>query len=134
MWQHVVLMWMVSHMLSTTNYRMILKYIPIEAAVQAGRVKPVSVLSICHSRETFKIRTLEKMVNAQFHKLDIPSGKDVCRKQFFAFMDKLISTDISHGDYETYLPDLMKKFENVSKEEVLQRVAALEFDHFLKIL
>ncbi|MFT3908552.1 MAG: DEAD/DEAH box helicase [Ferruginibacter sp.] len=89
-------------------------------------------ISICHTRETFKIRQLEKMVNAQFHKLDIPSGKDVCRKQFFHFMDKLIETDISHGDYETYLPDLMKKFENVSKEEVLQRVAALEFDHFLK--
>ncbi len=72
------------------------------------------------------------MVNAQFHKLDIPSGKDVCRKQFFHFMDKLINTDISHGDYETYLPDLIKKFEAVSKEEILQRVAALEFDHFLK--
>ena len=63
---------------------------------------------------------------------DIPSGKDVCRKQFFHFMDKLIQTDISHGDYETYLPDLMEKFADVSKEEVLQRVAALEFSHFLK--
>jgi len=89
-------------------------------------------ISICHTRETFKIRQLEKMVNAIFNKVDIPSGKDVCRKQFFHFMDKLIQTDISHGDYETYLPDLMTKFENVSKEEVLQRVAALEFDHFLK--
>lgn len=89
-------------------------------------------ISICHTRETFKIRQLERLVNASFHKLDIPSGKDVCRKQFFHFMDKLIKTDISHGDYETYLPDLMMKFENVSKEEVLQRVAALEFDHFLK--
>ena len=89
-------------------------------------------ISICHTRETFKIKQLEKMVNAQFHKLDIPSGKDVCRKQFFHFMDKLIQTDISHGDYETYLPDLIEKFANVSKEEVLQRVAALEFDHFLK--
>ena len=47
-------------------------------------------ISICHSREAFKIRQLEKMVNAQFHKLDIPSGKDVCRKQFFYFMDKLM--------------------------------------------
>ena len=100
---------------------------------RTGRAGKTGIcLSICHSRETFKIRTLEKMVNASFHKLDIPSGKDVCRKQFFHFMDKLISTDISNGDYETYLPDLMKKFENVSKEEVLQRVAALEFDHFLK--
>ena len=100
---------------------------------RTGRAGKTGIcLSICHSRETFKIRTLEKMVNASFHKLDIPSGKDVCRKQFFAFMDKLINTDISSGDYETYLPDLMKKFETVTKEEVLQRVAALEFDHFLK--
>ncbi len=88
--------------------------------------------SICHSRETFKIRSLEKMVNSQFHKMDIPSGKEVCRKQFFHFMDKLMNTDISHGDYETYLPDLLTKFESVTKEEILQRVAALEFDHFLK--
>jgi ATP-dependent RNA helicase DeaD len=89
-------------------------------------------ISICHVRELFKIRQLEKMINSTFHKVDIPSGKDVCRKQFFHFMDKLIQTDISHGDYETYLPDLMEKFKEVSKEEVLQRVAALEFDHFLK--
>ena len=89
-------------------------------------------ISICHSRETFKIRAIEKMINAQFHKLDIPTGKDVCRKQFFHFMDKLLGADITHGDYETYLPDLMQKFENVSKEEVLQRIAALEFSQFLK--
>ena len=44
----------------------------------------------------------------------------------------LFRSDISHGDYETYLPDLMEKFEHVSKEEILQRIAALEFDHFLK--
>ena len=100
---------------------------------RTGRAGKTGIcLSICHSRETFKIRSLEKMVNAQFHKMDIPSGKEVCRRQFFHFMDKLISTDISNGDYETYLPDLMEKFKDVSKEEVLQRVAALEFDHFLK--
>ena len=72
------------------------------------------------------------MINAKFHKVDIPSGKDVCRKQFFHFMDKLMEADVSHGDYETYMPDLMEKFASVSKEEVLQRVAALEFSHFLK--
>jgi len=89
-------------------------------------------LTICHTKEAYKVKQLEKMVNARFHKLDIPAGKEVCRKQFFHFMDKLIQTDISHGDYEAYLPDLMTKFKEVSKEEILQRVAALEFDHFLK--
>ena len=89
-------------------------------------------ISICHSRESYKIKQLERMVNAQFHKLDVPSGKDVCRKQFFHFMDKLMLADISSGDYETYMADLQEKFADVSKEEVLQRVAALEFNHFLK--
>ncbi|HMG82220.1 MAG TPA: DEAD/DEAH box helicase [Ferruginibacter sp.] len=89
-------------------------------------------LSICHSRETFKIKQLERMVNSQFHKIDAPSGKEVCRKQFFHFMDKLMLADVSNGDYETYMPDLQEKFKDITKEEILQRVASLEFDHFLK--
>ncbi|HMK04364.1 MAG TPA: DEAD/DEAH box helicase [Ferruginibacter sp.] len=100
---------------------------------RTGRAGKTGIcLSICHSRETYKIKSLERMINAQFHKVDIPSGKDVCRKQFFHFMDKLMKADVSHGDYETYMPDLIEKFADVSKEEVLQRVAALEFSHFLK--
>jgi ATP-dependent RNA helicase DeaD len=47
-------------------------------------------------------------------------------------MDKLLEADISHGDYETYVPMLQEKFADVSKEEVLKRVAAMEFDRFLK--
>ena len=89
-------------------------------------------ISICHSRESYKIKQIERMINAQFHKLDIPSGTDVCRKQFFHFMDKLMQADTSHGEYETYLGDLEEKFKDISKEEVLKRVAALEFNHFLK--
>ena len=44
-------------------------------------------------------------------------------KQFFHFMDKLLNADISHGDYETYVPMLEEKFADVSKEEILKRVA-----------
>ncbi len=89
-------------------------------------------LSVIHSREIGKIRQIERMVQATFHKLEIPSGKDVCRKQFFHFMDKLLQADISHGDYETFVPMLAEKFADISKEEVLKRVAAMEFDRFLK--
>ena len=89
-------------------------------------------MSIVHSREIGKIRQIERMVQVPFHKVEIPTGKDVCRKQFFHFMDKLLQTDISHGDYETYVPMLEEKFADVTKEEVLKRVAAMEFDRFLK--
>lgn len=89
-------------------------------------------MSIVHSREIGKLKQIERMVQVPFHKLEIPTGKDVCRKQFFHFMDKLLQTDISHGDYETYVPMLEEKFADITKEEVLKRVAALEFDRFLK--
>ncbi|MFN3298826.1 MAG: DEAD/DEAH box helicase [Sediminibacterium sp.] len=89
-------------------------------------------ISIVHAKETYKLKQIERINNCHFSKLDIPSGKDVCRKQFFSFMDKLLSADISHGDYETYVPMLAEKFADVSKEDVLKRVAAMEFDRFLK--
>ncbi|HEU4469584.1 MAG TPA: DEAD/DEAH box helicase [Flavisolibacter sp.] len=100
---------------------------------RTGRAGKTGVcMSIVHTRETGRIRQIERMVQVPFHKLEIPTGKDVCRKQFFYFMDKLLQADISHGDYETYIPMLQEKFSEVTKEEVLKRVAALEFDRFLK--
>ena len=100
---------------------------------RTGRAGKTGIcMSIVHSREVGKIRQIERLVQSPFHKLEIPSGKDVCRKQFYAFMDKLIDTDISNEAYETYMPMLQEKFADISKEDILKRMAALEFDRFLK--
>ncbi|MFM8588094.1 MAG: DEAD/DEAH box helicase [Bacteroidota bacterium] len=89
-------------------------------------------ISLVTQREVYRLRQIERLINNKFHKLDIPSGKDVCRKQFFHFIDKMFMADISHGEYETYVPLLKEKFAHMEKEEILQRVAALEFDRFLQ--
>jgi ATP-dependent RNA helicase DeaD len=100
---------------------------------RTGRAGKTGIcMSIVHSREVGKVRQIERIVKAPFHKLEIPSGKDVCRKQFFSFMDKIISQDVSNEEYETYVPMLQEKFAEMSKEEILKRVAAMEFDRFLK--
>ena len=100
---------------------------------RTGRAGKTGVcMSIVHMRELGKMRQIQTLVQAPFHKIEIPSGKDVCRKQFYHFMDKLLQLDISHGDYETYVPMLEEKFADMSKEEILKRMAALEFNRFLK--
>ncbi|WP_407521114.1 DEAD/DEAH box helicase [Lacibacter sp. MH-610] len=100
---------------------------------RTGRAGKTGIcMSIVHSREVGKVRQIERIVKAPFHKLEIPSGKDVCRKQFFSFMDKIIRQDVSNEEYETYVPMLQEKFAEMSKEEILKRVAAMEFDRFLK--
>ena len=100
---------------------------------RTGRAGKTGIcISIVTMRDVRRIRDIEHMIKSPMHRLEIPSGTDVCRKQFFHFMDKLLAADISHGSYETYLPMLAEKFASVTKEEVLQRVAATEFDRFLK--
>jgi ATP-dependent RNA helicase DeaD len=89
-------------------------------------------ISIVTPKESYRLRHIEKLISSRVHKLDIPTGKDVCRKQFFHFIEKMLQADISHGEYETYLPALKEKFADITKEEILQKVAALEFDRFLK--
>ncbi|WEK35277.1 MAG: DEAD/DEAH box helicase [Candidatus Pseudobacter hemicellulosilyticus] len=100
---------------------------------RTGRAGKTGIcMSIIHARETGKMRQIQGIVQVSFHKLEIPAGKDVCRKQFYHFMDKLMQADISDGAYESYVPMLEEKFAEVTKEEVLKRVAAMEFDRFLK--
>lgn len=89
-------------------------------------------MSIIHSREIGKIRQIERIVQVPFHKLEIPGGKDVCRKQFYHFMDNLLQLDIDDSSYEPYIPMLEEKFADISKEEILKRLAAQEFKRFLK--
>jgi ATP-dependent RNA helicase DeaD len=89
-------------------------------------------VSLVTPKEIYRLRQIEGILKSRVHKMDIPSGNDVCRKQFFHFIDKMLNADISHGQYETYLPMLKEKFGSLEKEEILQRVAALEFDRFLK--
>ena len=100
---------------------------------RTGRAGSTGIcMSIIHSKELYRLRSIERLIQSPFNKLELPSGKDVCRKQFYFFMEKLLQADISHGDYETYLPMLQEKFADITKEEVLTRVAAMEFDRFLK--
>jgi ATP-dependent RNA helicase DeaD len=100
---------------------------------RTGRAGSMGIcMSIVHTRETFKLRSIERLIQSNIVKTEIPTGKDVCRKQFYHFMDKLLQVDISHGDYDSYLPMLQEKFADVSKEDILKRMAATEFDRFLR--
>jgi ATP-dependent RNA helicase DeaD len=100
---------------------------------RTGRAGKLGVsISIVHQRELFKLKQIQKIVQSNFNQLEIPSGTDVCRKQFYALMDRLLVADISNTQYETYIPFLQEKFAEVSKEEILQRFAAMEFNRFLQ--
>lgn len=85
-------------------------------------------LSICHSRELSRIRHIEHLIKVPIHQATIPGAAEVCRKKFDHFMDKLKSVDTNIKGMDTYFGETAEKFKDVSKEELLKKIAVLELD------
>ncbi len=100
-------------------------------------------VNIVHQRETRRITNLEKMLQREFRRVQIPSGLEVCKKQLFYQINKLqhgvipFSKDQAETtELETALQGLMneavKQLDYLSKEELIHRLVAQEFGRFLE--
>ena len=88
-------------------------------------------ISLVHLREKHKIKQIEKIVGRPIEKAIIPTGKEVCEKQLFNHIDRIEHVDINREDIDDYLPVIFKKLEWMSREELITRMVALNFNRFL---
>lgn len=99
---------------------------------RTGRAgKEGTSICIVHSRESGKIRQIEKIINKKIEKRKIPAGKEVCEKQLFTFISKVENTIADLTPIEQYIPVINKKLSWMSKEELIQRMVHLEFSRLL---
>ena len=70
-------------MLSIMNCLMMWKYILTEVEEPEEREIQVFVYQLLIPGKSEKLRQIERMVQVPFHKVEIPTGKDVCRNSFF---------------------------------------------------
>ncbi|OIP84079.1 MAG: ATP-dependent RNA helicase [Porphyromonadaceae bacterium CG2_30_38_12] len=92
--------------------------------------KGVSV-SIIHSKEKFKIKDIERMLQKRFEQQQIPNGLEVCKKQLFFMIDRMQNVDVNEEQILPYIPQIMKQLEELPKEEIIKRFVSLEFNRFL---
>ena len=88
-------------------------------------------LSLINLREKSKIKKIEKIVGRPFEKAMIPTGKEVCEKQLFNHIDRIEHVDINREEIDDYLPVVFRKLEWMSREELITRMVALNFNRFL---
>lgn len=89
-------------------------------------------ISICHTKELFKIKQIERLIKVNVERKDIPEGNDVVRKQFFHFMDKLVSTKTNEDIFENYHSEIEEKFQSISKEDLIKKIGTMELENFFK--
>ncbi len=91
-------------------------------------------ISIINLRENHKIKQIEKIVKKEFIRKEIPSGKEICKKQLFKIINEMQNADVSSysKEIEEFLPIIYNQLDWLSKEEIIKRFVSIEFNRFLK--
>lgn len=104
----------------------------IHRSGRTGRAgKKGTSISIIHTRESNKIRSLEKITGKSFKRKQIPGGKDICKKQLFNLIDKVETVELNDAQIDEFLPEIYKKLDWLSREDLIKHFVSVEFNRFL---
>ncbi len=99
---------------------------------RTGRADKTGIcISLVHVKEKHKVKAIEKQIKQPFERAMIPTGRQVCEKQLFRHIDNLENVDIMRDDIDDYLPIVFRKLNWLSREELITRIVALNFNRFL---
>lgn len=91
-------------------------------------------VSICiiNMKEVGKIRIIERIIKKKFVQGTIPTGFEVCEKQLFSLVKKIHNIEVNEAAIESYLPNIYKELEDLSREDIIKRFVSTEFNRFVE--
>ena len=97
---------------------------------RTGRAGKSGISMVIVSKsEVRKIKSIERIIQKEFIKKEIPSGMEICEVQLKALASKIHDTEINH-EIDPYLNDINSLFEDVSKDELIKKFFSVEFTRF----
>ena len=96
---------------------------------RAGK-KGISI-SILHTKETGKVRQLEKITKKKFNHARIPGGEEICKKQLFNMVQNMEGVEVADSQIDQFLPEIYQQLEGLSKEDIIKKFVSVEFNRFL---
>lgn len=88
-------------------------------------------ISIIHTRETRRIRDLEKMSGKDFIKKEVPSGEEICGIRMLDLIDTIKDTKVNEDQLQKFLPQAMEKLADLDRETLIKQFLSVEFNQFL---
>lgn len=89
-------------------------------------------VSIVHSREKGKIRAIEKIIGKKFEREHIPTGKQICEKQLYNWVDRIEKVEINESEIEPLLPPIFRRLSWLDEQDLIRRFVSLEFNRLLE--
>jgi len=88
-------------------------------------------VSIIHTRESNKIKSLEKLTGKKFEQRMVPGGKEICEKQLFSLIDIVENIEVNNEQISEFMPVIYKKLAWLDREELIKHFVSVEFNRFL---
>ena len=88
----------------------------------------LSIVIITKSEQR-RIKTIEKMIQKQFVKKEIPEGIQICEIQLKALAHKINETEIN-GEIDNYFEEIKRLFSNTTKDDLIKKFFSVEFARF----
>lgn len=99
---------------------------------RTGRAgKKGTSISIIHTREKHKVRQIEREISKAFVDGTLPTPEEICQKQLYKTMDDIMKTDVDEEQIAPYMPQIMRQFEYIDKEDIIQKMVTATFGRFL---
>jgi len=100
---------------------------------RTGRAGKTGIsIAIINLRERGKMREIERIINKKFIVGEMPTGKQICEQQLIKLIDDIEKVKVNEEEIESFLPDIYRKLEWLSKEDLIKRVVSMEFNRFLE--
>jgi len=96
---------------------------------RAGK-KGISII-ISNIRDKAKIKDIERMIKKDIEKKKVYNGKEICERQLFHMIDKMVSTDVNDAEIRPFLELITKKLEWFERDELVKKFVSMEFNRFL---
>ncbi len=89
-------------------------------------------VSILHMKETGRLKQIERIARKKFERKMVPNGDEICEKQMFHLIDRVVNVDIAENQIGKYMPLILEKFEAMSKEDIVKHFVSLEFNQLME--
>ena len=89
-------------------------------------------ISIIHLREKGKVRIIEKVIGKKFEVGTLPEPQEICTKQLYKVMDELERIEVNDTEIAPFMPEIFRKLDWLTKEDLIKRIVSREFGHFLR--
>ena len=99
---------------------------------RTGRAgKKGTSIAIINLREKGKVRQIEKVIGQEFQQGEMPTGKQICKKQLMKVIDNLEKVQVNEEEIAEFMPEVLRKLDWLDKEDVIKRMVSMEFNRFL---